>query len=169
MSLPRLSIRAMLFGVLLVAGNCAALRLLGSYAPLGLGLGIYSSMPMSNIVAVAFYRALTSRTPRRPFLVGFGLSGALAVLLCFNLFLIADERQLADFLNWYIDKFVNYVQSFATITNRSCTIFSLLVNLILFVCLSVLLQMLVALSGGWIARRFAARSRPIVSSPPPSC
>jgi hypothetical protein len=107
MSLPRSSVRSLLLGVFLVAGNCAALRWLGGHAPLGLRLGILSAMPMSNLLAVASYRASTRRTPRRPFLVGFGSSGALAVLLCFNLFLMADGKQLSEFLNWYIDSLIN--------------------------------------------------------------
>jgi hypothetical protein len=156
MSLPRFSIRAMLFGVLLVAGNCAALRLRGSYPSLGLGLGIYSAMPMSNILAIAFYRAFTRRTPRRPFLVGFGLSGALAVLLCFNLLLMDDERQLSAFLNWHIDNVVKDIYLFTTLSKITCTILCQLVILFIFICSSVLLQTLVALSGGWIARHAAA-------------
>lgn len=55
MSLPRMSIRAILFGVLLIAVNCAALRLVGGYASCGLVFGVFSILPMSNILAVACY------------------------------------------------------------------------------------------------------------------
>jgi hypothetical protein len=168
MSLPRFSIRAMIFAVFLVAADLAALGLIGPYALDGLRFGLLSILPMSNILAVASYRASTRRTPGRAFLIGFVLAGALAVLIWFHLFLMADERRLVAMLNWYAETLVDNVRYYITTNKIFYVIVCLIISLILFVSLSVLPQMVVALSGGWIARRYAARSRSSVASLPPT-
>jgi hypothetical protein len=158
MSLLRLSIRAMFFGVLLVAGNCAAWRLLLGYPPAALALGIFSVMPMSNILAVAVYRASTRRSLGQPFLIGFVLAGALAVLIWFHLSLMAEERQLTAMLNWYSKILVDNVRYYVTTNQKLYITICLIISVLLFASLSVLPQMLVAMSGGWIARRYAKTS-----------
>jgi hypothetical protein len=101
MALPQVSIRAILFAVILVAADCASLRLvIGSYAPYGLVFGLLGILPMANVLAIACYRSLSRRTTRQPFFVGFALSGALAVLVWFNLCLGADEKRLAALNAW---------------------------------------------------------------------
>jgi hypothetical protein len=177
MPIPQVSILSLSFGVLLIAGNCAALRMiLGGYAPHGLVVGVFSILPMSNILAVACYRSLTRRTSRGPFLLGFGLSGALAILVCFHFCMTADERWFLAFNSWFVSKFARinrllgrvayFVDCFDNAFLKNA--YYAVLNLSLLFSLTALPQLLVALSGGWIARRYAARSRPTIPSLPPS-
>jgi hypothetical protein len=167
-----MSIRAMLFGVLFIAGNCAALRLvIRGYPPLGLVFGVFFIVPMSNILAVACYRSLTRRTSARPFFVGFELSGALAILVCFNFCLTADEKRLMAMNAWLSST----LETIYLFENTNLNFGNLFINMLcysiifsVFVSLTALPQMLVALTGGWIARRYAAISNPTIPSVPAS-
>ncbi len=163
MSLPRLSIRAMLFGVLLVAGNCAALRLLGRGALVGLIFGIFSVLPMSNILAVACYRRLTRKSPVGPFFIGFSLSGAMAILIWFNFWLMADERWLTSALKGFergLDKSIGYFTyyTFNIDKNLIKIPYYIIVFVSAFVLSGTLPQMILASTGGRIARRYLAKS-----------
>jgi hypothetical protein len=144
----------MLFGVLLVAGNCAVLR--GPYTS-GLFLGTFSVLPMSNILAVACYRKLSCKSPVSPFFIGFGLSGAMAILIWFNFWLMVDE-------GWYTPALRRFGLGLDHGINSYTKRFS--VNVIIFWLFSIfgfllsgmLPQMMVAMTGGWIVRRYSARS-----------
>jgi len=90
-----------MFAVLLAAANCALL--LSGFqpgAPLGLVFGVLGILPMANILAIACYRNLSRRTAGRAFFVGFGLTGALLVLVWFNVCMTADEKRLRAFNTW---------------------------------------------------------------------
>jgi hypothetical protein len=173
MAIPQISIRSLVFTVSLIAGDCAALRMgLDNSAPYGLMVGLFTILPMSNILAVACYRSLASRTPGRPFFLGFGLSGAAAMLACFYYSMMVDGRKLHD-INFHFAKFFNIVNYFIQRhviylrDNNIRKIYYAILNITLLVLLTLTPQMFVALSGGWIARRYAARSKPIISSSPP--
>lgn len=174
MLIPRISIRSLVFAVLLIAGDCAALRLgLGGPAPYGLMVGILAILPMSNIVAVACYRGLAARTSGRAFLLGFGLSGAVAVLACFYFCLIVEASELHrinsrfanlfNILNIFIQRYIIYFRD-----SNTREIYHAVLNLSLLAFLTLTPQMFVALSGGWLARRYAARLRPTISRPSPT-
>ena len=174
MSIPRISIRSLVFTVSLVAGDCAALRMsLSESAPYGLMFGMFAILPMSNILAVACYRCLAGRRLGRPFFLGFGSSGAAAMLVCFYFCMMVDARRLHD-INFYFAKIFNTVNLFIQRyviyfkDNNIRQVYYAILNISLLFLLTITAQMFVALCGGWLARRYAARSRAIIPSPPPA-
>ena len=172
MTIRRISIRSLVFAVLLVAGDCAALRLgLGGPTPYGLMVGILAILPMSNILAVACYRSLAARSSGRPFFLGFGLSGALAVLACFYFCMMIDAVELHRInlrfahmfriSDGFIQKHIIYFKN-----NNARDIYHGVLNITLLSLLTITPQVLVALSGGWLFRRCAAKTGPTISGQP---
>jgi hypothetical protein len=172
MPLPRMSIRGVLFGAFLIAGDCATLRLLGGYARIGLVFGVLSVLPMANVLAVACYRSLARRASGEPFFVGFGVSGALLILVWFNLCLTADEKQLTAINAWFasilenIEVLADIGSSIENQTAKMC--YYAVVNIFAFALLTAVPQLLVALSCGWLARRYAGKSRFAIPSAAPA-
>jgi hypothetical protein len=168
MPIPQVSIRSLVCSVLLIAGDCAAVRMgLAGSAPLGLTIGILAILPMSNILAVASYRGLASRGSRRPFLLGFGSAGATVMLMCFYAFLMTDAACLHrlnvqfagifDLANRFTQRHIIYFRD-----NDSRNLYYAVLNVALLLLLTTTPQLLVALFGGWIARQCVSRP-----SPPP--
>lgn len=172
MPLPRMSIRGILFGACLIAGDCATLRLLGGYPQIGLVFGVLSVLPMANVLAVACYRRLARCASGEPFFVGFGLSGALLILVWFNLSLTADEQQLTALNAWFaailesIDVLADIGSSIENQAVKMC--YYGVVNISAFCLLTAVPQLLVALSCGWLARRYAGKSSFAIPSAAPA-
>jgi hypothetical protein len=173
MSVPQFSVRSTSFAVLLIAADCALLRLvIGGYPPMGLVFGVFGILPMANILAIACYKNLSRRTAGRPFFVGFGVSGTLLVLVWFNVCMTADEKRLTAFNNW-MNRTVKDIASVHDIA-RSIEIiidpglYYATVYVFFFTLLTTLPQLLLALFAGWVARRFRAAVRPGLPSAPQS-
>ena len=150
--------------MLLIAGDCAALRMsLGDSAPYGLMVGMFTILPMSNILAIACYRSLAGRTSGRPFFLGFGLSGVLAMLACFNFCLMVEAKQLHS-INFQFAVIISntdfFIQRYIVCfrNNDIRNLYYLILNISLLFSMTTMPQMFVALSGGWIARRYAKAS-----------
>ncbi len=152
MSLPKVSIRALLFGVFLIAVDCSVFRDIGRPAsgyPFLFGtLGVCL---MSHILAITCYRRYFQRMIGQPFYVGFALSGALAIAVWISFSMFANETWLGPLSHARI--FLSRYMPGAG---------SMVVALF---CLSTALpQLLVALAGGYLGRYFArrfARSNPV--------
>ena len=170
MSIARFSIRSVIFAVFLVAANLALLMPISGYCPLGYLFGVFGMLPMANILAIACYRKLSRRTAVRPFFTGFGLTAAFLVVLWFNLCMTADENQLTAFNRWMnrtiLD--ISFLHDVANLIDIRILrdLFSLIMYLSLFTLLTAVPQLLLALSGGWVARRLTAALNPTPPSVP---
>jgi hypothetical protein len=160
MSIARFSIRSIAFVVFLVAANCALLMPISGYCPLGYLFGVFGMLPMANILAVACYRNLSRRTARRPFFAGFALTGALSVVLWFNVCMAADEYRLTAFNTWMSRTIfeISFLHDIANSINIAFAhdLFFLIVYLSFLTLLTTVPQLLLAVFAGWVARRFFA-------------
>jgi hypothetical protein len=159
MPLPRLSIRAILFVVLLVAADLTAFRIVVSgYATPGLVVGVFGILPVSNLLAIVAYRNLSRTSMGRPFFVGFASSGVLAILVYFYLCLTVDDRRLMSFMLWVARavedlRLVKYLGSNLS-SGTSRLSYHHAVKLLSFAALTTFPMVILALFGGWIARSF---------------
>lgn len=169
MSFPRVSIRTILFVVLLVAADLACLRFFAvPYAPLGLVYGMVGILPMANLLAIAGYRSFSRRTLRRPFFLGFATSAMLANLIWLNGWLAADERSLMAWNRWMTETLRGHPFFSSTsllIGSGPASQAVAFAYLISFIILATLPQLLLAISGGRAATHLAAASRRGDSSP----
>jgi hypothetical protein len=160
--IPRVSMRASLFVVFLIAANCAASRLVfGGHARQGLVFGLFGIWPMANVLAVACYRGLSSGRVGRPFFLGFGLCGALAIIGWLNFCLLADEAVFLGFSIWMAQTLegLPFVLAFVAWCPYPAVAMALgAVLTVAFCCLlTAVPQMLLALCGGWVAERLSRR------------
>ena len=160
MSIARFSTRSIIFAVFLVAANCALLMPIGGYCPLGFLFGVFGMLPMANILAIACYRNLSRRTAGRPFFAGFALTGALLVIVWFNACMTAAEYRLFAFNVWINQTVfdVSLLHEIAISIEAAIprNLFFLIVYLSFFGVLTTGPQLLLALSVGWLTRRFTA-------------
>jgi hypothetical protein len=160
MSIPQFSIRSIIFAVFLVAANCALLTPISGYCPLGFLFGVVGVLPMANILAIACYRNLSRRTLGRPFFAGFALTGALLVVVWFNVCMTADENRLTAFNRWMNRTVlgISFLHDIAYSIDIAILrdLFFLIVYVSFFTLLTAVPQLLLALFGGWVARRFTA-------------
>jgi hypothetical protein len=168
MSIARFSLRSVIFAVFLVAANCALLTPISGYCPLGFLFGVFGVLPMANILAIASYRNLSRRTAGRPFFAGFALTGALLVVVWFNVCMTAPEYRLFAFNTWMNQvlsdiSFLHDIANSIDIAIAHDLVF-LIAYLSFFTLLTAVPQLLLALFIGWVARRFTAALNP----PPPS-
>jgi hypothetical protein len=155
----QISLRSILFGILLVAADCAALRFALGDRTYGLVFGIFGILPMANILAIACYRSLSRRMAARPSFVGFVSSGAIAILLWFNWCLSAEERRLGAFGTWmnqtlrsipFVYDISNYIDN-----QFARALYLGFVHLFFLASMTALPQLFLAVLGGWVARRLA--------------
>ncbi|APW60130.1 hypothetical protein [Paludisphaera borealis] len=159
MKLPRLSVNSVMIVVFAVAVDCMAIRsirirpgvLTGALDVLLLG-----TLPMANILAVVLTRLVWRRDQTRPFRLGFVVVGLLAVL--------GTAVGLKPLLS--------YLESVLVSTTlgdwlESSEIGAMVVAYGVIPGLLLLLQLLAALTGGSLARKFAAKveAAPAVASP----
>ncbi len=161
MSIPQFSIRSIMFAVVLVAANCAVVpSVFVLYAPLGFIFGVFGILPMANILAIACYRNLSRRTAGRAFFVGFAVTGALVVVVWFNVCMTANENRLVAFNIWMnrTVKELPFVQDVASLIGSTLgsNIYNFIIYLLFFILLTTLPQLLLALMAGCVARRFTA-------------
>jgi hypothetical protein len=139
----------------LVAVDCAASRtVVGGYAAPGLVVGVYGILPMSNLLAVACDRNASRHTTGRPFFLGFGLTGVLAIVVYFNLCLTADDQRVLVVITWIENR--QLLRDFeSSISSGSIGAICHYAIMVLSVAgLTTLPLMVLSLSDGWIARRF---------------
>jgi hypothetical protein len=148
----------MSFTIGLIAVNCAALQLAfgsGGNAP-GLLFGVLGILPMANVLAIGLYRIAYHRPSRRPFLVGFELSGLAAIAAWLDLALAIDQRRLIANLDWIYESFENSEFGFnldVYLNDRDLWVICFLVGfLAVYTSTATLAQLLVGLLGGLVAR-----------------
>lgn len=165
MSLPRLSIRSILFAILLLAVDFAALRAMVAGSAFGLTFGILSILPMVDVLAVACYRrlTLTANKPVRPSFAGFGLMGSMAVLLWLNYWLMADGGQWMSMLKRFETQ-ADRVILFYSRNKGVNIIFYLTMTVVFHLATGFLPQLTIALTGGWITRQYSNKATTICSS-----
>jgi hypothetical protein len=161
MWVPRVSVRGLLFATLLIAADMAALRLtFCGYPSLGLSLGMLGVLPMANLLAILGYRNVCRRTHRRPFFAGFVVTGALTLLGYFHLCLSADDRQLVALnirVARLLDRTPGVTAAATLIANHDVKfVYYAIINVTYYACLTTLPMIVLALTGGWAIRRFAA-------------
>src|SRR4051812_39433397 len=99
MVFPQLSVRTILLVVSLIAADCAALRAIaGGSVHVRVVVGLFGILPMSNILAIASYRYLSRHAISQPYFLGFGSSGAVAILIYLLFCLTADEERLMSLI-----------------------------------------------------------------------
>ena len=169
MTRPRISMRALLFAVLLIAADCAIIRLGIAAMTGGIGLvfGLFGVLPMANLLAIGAYRLVSRRAAGRRFLIGFELSGLVVILVLFNLCLMIDEKWLLSYDSWMIDKVDNsligqYVQRHAK-DGYARSISQGIGVLAFYTSLTAPPQLLASLLGGWVVHRIARASGPAAS------
>lgn len=157
MSSPRLSVRSILFGVLLIAVNLAAVRAIVEGASFGLTFGLFSTLPMANLLAMCCYRKFTSETVG-PSFASFAVLGILSILGWLNFWLTTDARWWMSSLK-RVESQIDVVLPMVT-RDPGISIATYSILIVLFHLLAGFLpQLLIALSGGWLARRYAATPR----------
>jgi hypothetical protein len=168
--MARFSIRTLIFVVFLVAANLALLMPISGYCPLGFVFGVFGMIPMANILAIACYRKLSRRTAGRPFFAGFALTGAILVVVWFNICITADEHRLTAFKNWMNRTIfgISFLHDIAYSIDISIArdLLFLIAYLSLFTLLTVVPQLLLSLFVGWAAGRFSAALNPNPPSAP---
>ena len=112
---------------------------------------------MSNILAVVCYRRLTRKPRVGPFFIGFVFSGAMAILVWFNFWLMADEGWLASTLLRISLDLVRNLEYYTSNNSIIIAVHHVVFNLA-FILSGTLPQMMVAIAGGWIARRYVAKT-----------
>ena len=100
MSIPRISIRVMLLGIVWIAVECSIFQwVLGTHSQ-EIVMGTFGDYLMFHFLAYIIYRNYWRRAMGQPFFTGFVLSGASAMLVWFYFCLFADESWLKMLLGW---------------------------------------------------------------------
>jgi ABC-type antimicrobial peptide transport system permease subunit len=167
MTTPRFSIQALAFAVLILAADCAILRLAMSVSGSALGLvfALFGSLPMAHALAIILYRLATRPDSRRPFLIGFALAGLAVILASFNLGTTADDRALFNLNQWLNNIADSSPLAHGRLSSKSSAVETLAFMVSYFSVLALLTalpQFLCALLGGWLGRRIAASLQPAI-------
>ncbi len=147
MKAPRFRIAWVMVGIAIAALDFAAIRAMHGHPEIGLlGLG---ALPMANVLVVGSLVA-QQRPGSRPFLLGFGVFGAMALALFVALvsFVQDSERLISSYLALLVvlpmDKFVGSDRYFAYLP-LACSV---------VVVMLTWPQVAFALIGGFLSRRF---------------
>ena len=156
---PRLSIRTMIFVVLVIAADCAVLRhaLDDGIEQPGVQFGVLAVLPMVNILALGLYRGGGGL----PFLIGFEAFGLLAVLLFAGCFILSPSDWISELDHVLVGFFKQYDSYNELLKHAGSSIFARTSLLAIGVTTLALLfgtpQFLIALSGGFLFRAIARR------------
>ena len=151
---PRTSVAALMTGVVIVAVPCAILSSVLRDRPL-LGLEYCLDMgfpPMAIALSIPLVGMIRSPDNRRPFVVGFVTFGGLAVLGY-----IACCRAVPDIVAMPMLYYVNELEPRFM---EADTLGSYSLSLIVRGLILASPQLLIALAGGLLARRFLGSTRP---------
>ena len=160
MNVPRISVGAIMAGLVVVAIDCVAFRSIGA-RPEGmtnrLFLGVVATLPMANILAVVLSRSAGGRPSNRPKLFGFAAGGLLAMLA--TVFGLEPGLSRLEVI-FQGTALLHWLESSPALT---------LVALGVVVGVAPLaIQALVAMTSVWLIDRFAPPARPELdlASPP---
>jgi hypothetical protein len=143
---PRFRIAWVMVGIAIAALDFAAIRAMLGHPEIG--LLVLGALPMANVLIVGTLVA-QQRPGSRPFLLGFGVFGAMTLALFVALvsFVQDSERLISSYLALLVlpmDKFVGSDQFFAYIP-LACSV---------VVVMLTWPQVAFALIGGFLSRRF---------------
>jgi hypothetical protein len=168
--MARFSIRSILFAVFLIAADCALLKPIGGYCPLGFVFGVSGMLPMANILAIACYRNVSRGTAGRPYFAGFALTGAILIVVWFHVCMEAPDNRLLAFNTWINRTIfgISFLHDVAISIDNVIPhdLFFFIVYVSFFTLMTAVPQLLIALIAGWVARRFAAALNSTPSSVP---
>jgi hypothetical protein len=109
-------------------------------------------------------RNLARRRAGRPFFAGFALTGAILVVVFFNICMTAEEYRLRNFNTWMNRTIfeTSTLHDIATSIDVAIPrdLFFLMIYLSFFALLTTVPQLVLALFAGWVARRFTAALHP---------
>jgi hypothetical protein len=160
MIVPRVRIGWLMVAVAIVAIEFALIRALSDLDPSGV-FWVFGALPMANVLIVGLLIA-RQRPRRRPFLLGFEVFGALALSVGVLLsFIPGRPGPILSYLQLVSKPLIPVVESYSPPAQAA---------LELFVCILVFAgpQLVFALSGGFLSRRFKVtitRQTPITPSP----
>jgi hypothetical protein len=124
------------------------------YWPILFRLAFAGSILMLSTVVLTGSMALPGRGHGKPFLIGFTLSGAFAIFALLGLALVVPWE-------WFIQLYrevhqFSYIYYYKYLNKLRIRDFQLLVDLLLFTAIFTSPQLLIGVTGGFFARRFAA-------------
>jgi hypothetical protein len=166
MKTPVASIRNLLVVVLVIALECYLIQYClvdESYFPykgwpLWFQVAFAGSLPMAGSVVVGGVSLLPWRKGARPFLTGFVLSGAFALVAMLALSLIFPRDWFTPIYRTSHDVWWKLYLSYHYTFGLSRTEYLFAAEMVSFTVLFTIPELLIALTGGLLARRISARS-----------